>query len=85
MTEQAIVGAVEAAAGPVVKALEPEAADLLARFKAYAESEAAALKAKVEQLLADHHTGLLGWLEDELSGTAVAADPTPAPEAHTHP
>lgn len=87
MTEQAI----ESIAVPVIeqaaKTLEPQAAQLLEEFRQFAFEKEQKLAADLHQLLAEHHTGLLGWLVDRLSGQPASApaapsvDPTPAAPA----
>lgn len=83
--------AVETAAAPlvqaIIKAIEPEAEAFLQAFAAHAEAEGAKLKAAVEQLVTEHHAGLLGWVQDHLvklpGGGAPDADPSPAVPAAT--
>jgi len=77
-----------AAAGvqAVVKAVEPQAEAFLQAFLQHAEAEGEQLKAKVEQLLAEHHAGLLGWIQDHVvklpgDGNSDADAPAPAPQS----
>lgn len=89
------LAAVETAAVPlvqaVVKALKPQAEAFLQAFAAHAEAEGAKLKASVEQLVTEHHAGLLGWIQEHLvklpgdgsSDSGEPVDPSPAPPAAT--